>query len=163
MTAIDVGREVVKLETRYPVIKTFRFAIAGALGFGVTEAVLTLGLLIFYGKLGVPHASFSSLGLLSLDVLSLVVGVTASFVINERITVHVPKAPQNGTESGLGRFLKFQAVSGVGNAGIIVVQLILLTILNISPLLGTVIGAVVTYPLVYFISIKYVWKAHQVR
>src|SRR5579862_3029924 len=89
--ATDAEREVAMLEKRYGVVRTFRFAIAGALGFGVTEAVLTVGLLLFYGKLGVPHASFSSVGLLSLDVLSLVVGVTASFVVNERITVSVPK------------------------------------------------------------------------
>ena len=133
------------------------------MGFGVTEAVLTIGLLLFYGKLGVPHASFSSLGLLSLDVLSLVVGVTASFVVNERITVNVPKAPAKGAGSRFERFLKFQAVSGVGNTGIIVVQLLLLATLAVSPLLGTIIGAVVTYPVVYFISINYVWKAHQVR
>jgi putative flippase GtrA len=59
--------------------------------------------------------------------------------------------------------MKFQAVSGVGNTGIIVVQLILLTALDISPILGAIIGAIVTYPIVYFISIKYVWKAHEVR
>jgi putative flippase GtrA len=162
MTAIDVGKEIGKLETKYPVIKTFRFAIAGILGFGVTEAVLTVGLLLFYGKFGVPHASFSSVGLLSLDVLSLVVGVTASFIVNERITVVVPKG-DDSPGNRFRRFLKFQAVSGVGNAGIIVVQLVLLTALEISPILGTVVGAVVTYPIVYFISIRYVWKAHQAR
>jgi len=95
-----------------------------------------------------------------LDVLSLVIGVSASFVVNERITVHVPEGED---VSRFKRFLKFQAVSGVGNVGIIVVQLVLLAILEISPLIGTIIGAVVTYPLVYFISIKYVWKAHRTR
>jgi putative flippase GtrA len=163
MTVVGVEREVERLETRYGIVKTFRFALAGAMGFGVTEAVLAIGLLLFYGKLGVPHASFSSLGLLSLDVLSLVVGVSASFVVNERITVKEPKVATSETGSRFDRFMKFQAVSGVGNTGIIVVQLILLTALEVSPVLGTIIGAVVTYPIVYFISIKYVWKAHEVR
>ena len=162
MTAVDVGKEVQKLESRYPVLKTFRFAVAGVLGFGVTEAILTLGLLLFYGKFNFPHENFSSLGLLGLDVLSLVVGVSASFLINERITVKVPKETDNSV-SRFSRFLKFQAVSGVGNTGIIVVQLILLTAFALSPLLGTFIGAIVTYPVVYFISIRYVWKAHYVR
>ncbi len=162
MTAIDVDKEIGKLEIKYPVIKTFRFAIAGVVGFGVTEVVLTVGLLLLYGKLGVPHASFSSLGLLGLDALSLVVGVTVSFLVNERITVNVKKVGDSPANR-FGRFLKFQAVSGVGNIGIIVVQLLLLAALTISPLLGTVIGAIVTYPIVYFISIRYVWKAHQVR
>jgi putative flippase GtrA len=160
LTADEVEKEIAKLETRYGVVKTFRFAIAGAIGFGVTEAVLTIGLLIFYGKLAIPHASFASPALLGLDVLSLVIGVSASFVVNERITVHVPEGED---VSRFKRFLKFQAVSGVGNVGIIVVQLVLLAILEISPLIGTIIGAVVTYPLVYFISIKYVWKAHRTR
>ena len=162
MTPTAVERDLEMLETRYGVLKTFRFAIAGVLGFGVTEAILTFGLLFFYGRLGVPQATFSSLGLLSLDVVSLLAGVSASFFINERITVKVTKATDS-SGSRLGRFLKFQAVSGVGNAGIIVVQLILLTAFEISPLLGTIIGAVATYPIVYFISIKFVWKAHPVR
>ena len=162
MTATGVEKDVTNLEARYPIVKTFRFAIAGALGFGATEAVLTIGLLLIYGKLTVPHANYSSLELLGLDALSLVVGVSASFFINERITVDVQKVATE-SRSRLGRFLKFQAVSGVGNTGIVVVQLLLLSALEISPLLGTVVGAVVTYPIVYFISIKYVWKGHHVR
>jgi putative flippase GtrA len=162
MTVGGLEREVGNVETRYPVVKKFRFAIAGALGFGVTEVVLTIGLLLFYGKLAIPHASFSSLELLSLDVASLVIGVSASFVVNERITVKVVSATDN-VGNRYGRFLKFQAVSGVGNMGIIAVQLLLLSVLAISPLLGTVVGAIVTYPIVYFISIHYVWKGQAVR
>jgi putative flippase GtrA len=163
VTAIDVEREVGKIETKYPVVKTFRFAIAGVIGFGVTEVVLAVGLLIRYGKLGVPQASFSSLELLGMDVVALVIGVTASFLINEKITVRVPRVGASGLKDKLRRFVKFQAVSGIGNTGIVVVQLSLLTVLALSPILGSVVGAVVTYPIVYFISIKYVWKGHQVR
>ena len=163
MTVIHVEREVVELEMRYGVVKTLRFAIAGAVGFGVTEVVLTVGLLIFFGKLSLPHSSFASPALLGLDVLSLVIGVSASFFVNERITVRVPKTVKGEEANRFMRFLKFQAVSGIGNAGIVVVQLGLLASLELSPLLGTIIGAVATYPIVYFISIKYVWKAHRTR
>jgi putative flippase GtrA len=150
-----------RLETRYGVVKTFRFAIAGAIGFVVTEVVLTVGLLVFFGRLSLPHASFSSPALLGLDVLSLIIGVSASFVVNERITVHVPKAAEGEQANRLKRLLKFQAVSGIGNIGIVAVQLVLLATLELSPLLGTIAGALVTYPPVYYISIKYVWKAHR--
>jgi putative flippase GtrA len=160
---VVVGSDVVKPERRYGFVKTLRFAIAGAVGFGVTETVLTIGLLVFFGKLSIPHASFASPALLGLDVLSLVIGVSASFLVNERITVHVPKTVRGEEANRFKRFLKFQAVSGIGNAGIVVVQLILLATFEVSPLLGTVIGAIVTYPVVYFISIKYVWHAHQTR
>ena len=163
LTSAQLEKEIMKLRPRYRVMNTFRFAIAGIIGFGVTEAVLTVGLLFFYGKLSIPHESFSSPALLGLDALSLVIGVTASFLINERITVHVPKTVSRETTNRFKRFLKFQAVSGVGNIGIVVVQLVLLATLELSPLLGAVVGAVVTYPFVYFISIKYVWKAHRTR
>jgi len=163
LTSAGVEKEVVRLETRYGVVKTLRFAIAGAVGFGVTEVVLTIGLLVFFGRLSLPHASYASPALLGLDVLSLVIGVSASFLVNERITVHVPKTVKGEEANRFTRFLKFQAVSGIGNAGIVVVQLVLLATLELSPLLGTIIGAVATYPIVYFISIKYVWKAHRTR
>jgi putative flippase GtrA len=162
-TAVGVEKEIFKLETQYPVLKTFRFAIAGAIGFVVTELVLTIGLLTIYGKLSLPHASFTSPALLLLDIISLVIGVSASFLINERITVKAPKAVGKEVGNRFFRFLKFQAVSGVGNAGIIVVQLLLLASFEISPLFGTIIGAIVTYPIVYYISIKFVWKAQHIR
>jgi glycosyltransferase 2 family protein len=161
LTAAQLEKEIMKLQPRHGVMKTFRFAIAGAIGFGVTEAVLTVGLLFFYGKLSIPHTSFASPALLGLDVLSLVIGVSASFFINERITIRVPKTAGSEEENRFKRFLKFQAVSGVGNIGIIVVQVVLLATFEFSPLLGAVIGAVVTYPIVYLISIRYVWKANQ--
>jgi putative flippase GtrA/uncharacterized membrane protein YbhN (UPF0104 family) len=163
LTAAQVEREIMKLEPRYGVVKTFRFAVAGMVGFAVTEAVLTLGLLFLYGRLSIPHESFASPALLGLDVLSLVIGVSASFLINERITVHVPKTAKGEETNRPKRFLKFQAVSGLGNAGIIIVQVVLLALFGFSPLLGTIMGAVATYPLVYFVSIRYVWKAHRTR
>ncbi len=152
--AIDVGRAA---------LRTYRFAIASALGFVVTELVLTAGLLAFYGRLSVPHTAFSSPELLGLDVLSFVVGVSASFFINERITVYAPHPARAHAGNLLLRFAKFQGVSWVGNAGTIAVQILLLATLDISPLIGTIIGAVVTYPIVYLISIRFVWKAYRVR
>jgi hypothetical protein len=95
LSAASFRKGLVKLEERYPVVKTFRFAIAGVVGFGVTETALTIGLLGFYGMVSLPHASFASPGILGLDVLSLLIGVLASFFINERVTVHVPKTPES--------------------------------------------------------------------
>ena len=163
LTVAGVEKEVGKLETRYGVVKTFRFAIAGAVGFGVTEIVLTIGLLVFYGKLSIPHASFASPALLGLDVLSLV-DRRLGFLPRQR-TNYSSRAEDCKGRRGeqVQRFLKFQAVSGVGNIGIVVVQLVLLATLEVSPLLGTIVGAVVTYPVVYYISIRYVWHAHRTR
>jgi len=160
-TSAGIEKRFGRLETRYGVVKRIRFAIAGAVGFVVTEVVLTTGLLVFFGRLSIPHASFASPALLGLDILSLVIGVSASFIVNERITVHIPKIMKGEGANRFKRFLKFQAVSGVGNIGIVVVQLLLLATLELSPLLGTIAGALVTYPPVYYISVRYVWKAHR--
>jgi len=160
-TSAGLEKRFGRLETRYGVVKTIRFAVAGAVGFVVTEVVLTIGLLVFFGRLSIPHASFASPALLALDILSLIIGVSASFIVNERITVHIPEIMKGEGANRFKRFLKFQAVSGVGNIGIVVVQLVLLATLELSPLLGTIAGALVTYPPVYYISIRYVWKAHR--
>ena len=162
MTAAGVEKEVTKFETRYPVVKTFRFAIAGALGFGVTEVVLTIG--------PPPHlreAERSSreffLGRTPQPGCPVARDRRLRFLPHQRTDNGQRPGSCDRVEEQVSRFLKFQAVSGVGNTGIVVVQLLLLSALEVSPLLGTVVGAVVTYPIVYFISIKYVWKGHQVR
>jgi len=144
-------------------VKTFRFAIANVLGFSVTELVLTVGLLLYYGRLALPHTSFSSPALLGLDVLALATGVSASFFINERITVYTADPSRARARNVLSRYAKFQAVSWVGNAGIIIVQILLLAAIGLSPLVGTFVGAVVTYPLVYLMSIRVVWGTYNVK
>jgi glycosyltransferase 2 family protein len=165
LTAKEVEREIGKIQGMrsdrpYSFAETFRFALAGMLGFGVTEGALTAGLLLIYGKLTIPHASYASPELLVLDAVSLLIGVTASFLVNERITVHVPTTLKDRYESRMIRYLRFQAVSGLGNIGIVVVQLLLLGLLAVTPILGTIIGAIVTYPIVYYTSIRYVWDEH---
>jgi putative flippase GtrA len=144
-------------------VKTFRFAIASALGFMVTELVLTAGLLALYGEMTVPHTAFSSPALLGLDVLSFAVGVSASFFINERITVYAPRPARAQAGNLLIRWVKFQAVSWVGNTGTIAIQVLLLAAFGVFPPFGTVVGALVTYPVVYLISIRFVWRAYRVR
>ncbi|MDA4134557.1 MAG: GtrA family protein [Thaumarchaeota archaeon] len=143
--------------TRYSLRGTFRFAIASMLGFGVSETVLAVGLLVLYGTVGIPKESFSSPDLIGLDAVSLVIGVSASFILNERITVHVAHTARRNSEKKFARFLKFQAVSESGNVGVVLVQLLLLATFSVTPLLGTIVGAIVTYPLVYIISIWFVW------
>jgi len=159
LTAREVEKVISKLGGRKGLFKTFRFALAGALGFLVTEIVLATGLLLFYGKLTFEVTSFSSSSLLWLDILAFIAGVTASFLINERLIISTPSIDKRDSAKKLIRFLKFQAVSGLGTAGIIATQLVLLVILEVSPLVGTFIGAVVTFPIIYLISLNNVWQS----
>jgi putative flippase GtrA len=56
------------------------------------------------------------------------------------------------------RVLRFEGVNAVGNAVVIVVQFALLAALSLSPLIGNVVGAIVSYPITYLISLRFVWK-----
>jgi putative flippase GtrA len=143
--------------------RTYRFAAASVLGFGVAELSLAAGLLVYYGRLVLPQTSYGSLPLIGLDVLSLAVGVSASFFINERITVSATSRTEAGASRLLYRYARFQAVSWLGNAGIILVQLALLGTIGLPPPIGSLVGAVVTYPVVYLFSVRIVWKSYTLR
>ena len=54
--------------------------------------------------------------------------------------------------------LKFEGVNAMGNVAIIVVQFALLTALSVTPEIGNVVGAIVSYPITYIISMRFVWK-----
>jgi uncharacterized protein (TIRG00374 family) len=163
LTAAEVEKEIMKLGSRYSVVKTSRFAIAGAVGLGVSEIILTIGFIVFYRNLSFQLASFALPALLGLDAVSLVIGISACFFIIERITVHVSKTVKGEAANRYVEFLKFLAVSGVGSTVIIAVQLVLLATLGVSPLLGIIMGAAVIYPVVYLISIKYFWKDYRTK
>ncbi|MDA4132875.1 MAG: GtrA family protein [Thaumarchaeota archaeon] len=150
-------------ESRFGIIKTIRFGLASIAGFAVTEAFLTIGPLVLYGKVAIPQGSYSSPSFIVLDVLSFIGGTSASFLVNERITVKRPEYQTGKDGSRLRSFFEFQAVCGVGNVCVIAIQLGLLAALSTPPSLGTAVGSIATYPIVYFISIRYVWKSYQVR
>ncbi|MHB8567868.1 MAG: GtrA family protein [Nitrososphaerales archaeon] len=142
-----------KLVERYSeLFRAAKFGIAGAVGFLVAEVILTAGIFAVYHNLNVNSAAYSSPTLLGLNVLAFGVGVTVSFFINERITVRVKSAET------IIRLLKFQLVYVAGNAVTIGVQLFLLKAFSLTPSLGNIMGAIIAFPLSYFISMRYVWK-----
>jgi putative flippase GtrA len=104
--------------------------------------------------LNVPPSASLSPTFIVLNIVAFVSGVSGAFFINERITVQVEATRKRFTE----RFLKFQGVNGIGNACIIAVQLILLRTFSVTPAVGNIIGAIVAYPIVYVVSMKFVWK-----
>lgn len=132
-----------------------KFAFAVALGFVVTEGVLTAGIFALYRSPTAPRGS-SPLAILGLDIASFVCGVTVAFLLNERLTV----AGQR--QGGMAfRWARYQGTSLLGNAVIIVVQLALFTEFSLSPILGNVAGAVLSYPLTYAVSMRFVWRRGQ--
>jgi putative flippase GtrA len=140
------------------ILRVAAFGFSSAFGFLVAEAVIVMGLFAIFGKLELPGDMSSSPSLVGLDVLALVIGVAASFALNERTTVRDVKGRTKGVPDVIGRLGRFEGVSAVGNAVIIVVQLALLSAFGLSPALGSVVGALVGFPVSYFMSMRIVWK-----
>ncbi len=141
-------------------LRIVKFALASGIGFLIAEAILILGVLELYHTTRVPAITSSSLAILGLDALALGVGVTAAFVINERVTV---RGQGGGRASGLVRWGKYQLAALMGNVLIVVVQLALLATVSLSPVFGSVVGAVVSYPVTYAVSMYFVWRVNPLR
>ncbi len=149
-----------RLDELYGIFRVARFGIAALVGFLVFEGMVVAGLYALYGRVDVPNGVSSSPALLGLDVLALVVGVSVSFALNERITVREARGEGRGTLlNTLARLARFQGVSALGNIVVIAVQLLLLATVGLTPAVGNVVGAIAGYPVSYFLSMKVVWKA----
>jgi putative flippase GtrA len=146
-----------KIGSRYTALfKIGTFGISSGMGFLVAEAILTVGILFMFGSLRVKASLYASPVLLALDLSSLLVGVTVSFFINQ--TSFSWAELIDPAHDLFRRLLKFQLVSGGGNALIILVQLLLLTQFSIPPSVGNIAGALVAFPLTYLFSMRYIWK-----
>ena len=145
---------------------TFRiakFAVASGVGFLIAEAILVAGVIEFYHTTKVPGIS-SSPTILGLDALAFGIGVTAAFIINERVTVRGQgEERKGGRGTWLVRWGKYQLASLLGNVLIVAVQLALLATVLLSPVYGSIVGAVVSYPVTYAVSMRFVWRLHPLR
>jgi putative flippase GtrA len=80
------------------------------------------------------------------------------------ITVHI-RDNQNGEgrKQLIARLLKFEALNGAGSAIGILVQLLLLKTLLVSPALGNFVGAIIAFPFMYLVSMRFVWKTNTTK
>jgi putative flippase GtrA len=146
------------LERRYGVFRIIRFAMASGTGFLINEAILVLGVFTFYHTMRVPSFGEASLTILALDAVALGVGDTVAFLINERVTVKgVGEERRKGRLHWTERWGEYQLTSLMGNVMIVIVQLGLLAMISLSPVFGNIVGAVVSYPVTYVISMHFVW------
>ncbi|MDE1852825.1 MAG: GtrA family protein [Thaumarchaeota archaeon] len=152
--------KIEELNREYGVFRAAEFGIAGAVGFLVAEGIIVAGLYAIYGEPSVPGGVSSSPILLALDVFAFVTGVTVGFFVNERTTVRkIADKEGKGEKNTLVRLARFQGVYALGNAITIGVQFALLAWFALSPAIGNMVGAVVAFPVSYFISMRAVWKA----
>ncbi len=151
---------------RYGVFRIARFAAATSIGFLANEVVLVVGILAIYRVLALPSLidpSFT-LTVLGLNVLSLGIGDTVAFEINERVTVKVRREEgRSGRLRLFVRWAKYQTVAFTGNLVIAGVQLALLAGFSFHPAFGDIVGAIIAYPMTYVISMHFVWSVHPFR
>jgi putative flippase GtrA len=154
--------KIKQLDERYAIFRAAKFGIAGASGFLVGQAILSIGVFLHYGTFRVASSESSSPFLVSLNVFAFAIGVTVNFFINERFTVanqgELAKRKSASAAETIFRLLKFQLVFALGNGVTILVQLLLLREFSLTPVLGSIIGAIIAYPVTYFISMRYVWR-----
>lgn len=154
-----IRQKVMDLDKKYGIFKLAKFGIASVTGFLLAEAILTVGALGLYGTVSVPKGAFSSPAYVALDIGALALGVFLAFILNERFTVHVQPTHKPGlANSRAARLLKFEGVNAMGNAVAIGVQFALLVMLSMAPVIGNVVGSIVSYPVTYVISMHFVWK-----
>ncbi len=147
------------LNSKYGIFKAAEFGIAGAVGFLVAELLIISGLYALYGRANVSSSLSSSPTLISLNIFAFVIGVSVGFFVNEKTTVRsIARQEKKGIKNTMIRLGKFQGVYALGNAITIGVQLALLAILALSPAIGNIIGAILAFPVSYFISMRIVWK-----
>ncbi len=145
---------------RRGVFRAAKFALASGIGFVIAEAILVFGVVTFYHTTKVPSFSDSSPAILGLDALGLVVGVTAAFIVNESVTVGWRRLSKDreGWADWFGRLCKYQLASLLGNVIVVGVQLALLATVSLSPVFGSIVGAVVSFPITYVVSMHFVWR-----
>jgi putative flippase GtrA len=147
------------LGRRYAIYRVAKFAVASGIGFLIAEVILVIGVLIFYHNTNVPSVAYSSFTILGLNALAFGIGVTVALIINERVTVRgqVEEGSGKRRANWFKRWGKYQLASLLGNVVIVGVQLTLLATFSLSPVFGNIIGAIVSYPVTYFVSMRFVW------
>jgi putative flippase GtrA len=145
-------------DRRRAVLRAAGFAMATFTGFLVFEGIVILGVSVLYHSTQVPGIVSSSLKVLELDAGGLVVGNTVAFLLNERVTVRrLGHRVGSGWRQGSTRWGKYQLTSLLGSVLIVVVQLALLGAFSLTPILGSLVGGVVAFPVSYLVSMHFVW------
>jgi putative flippase GtrA len=148
-----------RLKTKYSsIFHAAKFGIATAIGFLVTEILLSLGVYFVYHSFSVPSIDSFSTTLIELNAIAFFIGVSVAFFLNEKFTIGNKGARKSGAGNTVIRLLKYQLVSLAGNIVTVLVQLALLRYFGVAPSLGNIIGAVLSFPISYFVSMKLVWR-----
>jgi putative flippase GtrA len=152
-----------RIEKHSTLSRAAKFAAGSAVGFLDTELILVVGSYLLYSKFRVPQSAFSSPPFWALNVISFVIGVSVAFFVNESMMIRSESPTQNsGQSSVLARLVKFQFAFLGSNIAMVGIQLLLLKEFAVSPIAGNLTGAIVSFPMSYFLAIHLIWRSNGV-
>ncbi len=148
-----------RLIERYPsCLRAAKLAAGSGIGFLDTEIILTTGTYLLYGRQSTPPAAFYSPFFLALNIIAFVLGVTVAFFVSESLIFQGETRKSYSIASILERLGKFQLIFLAGNLGMVAVEMLMLEELAFPPVLGIIVGAIVSFPISYFFSTRFVWQ-----
>jgi putative flippase GtrA len=148
-----------RLEHRYArAFQAAKLATGSGIGFLDSEIVLALGTYLLYGKLSASPNAFYSLNFLFLNIAAFVIGVSVAFFVSDALILQNPLRRRTGIRKTLEKLGKFQLIFLVGNLMMITAEILLLKELALPPVLGMIIGALVSFPISYYFSMHFVWQ-----
>ena len=155
----EAGTRGLSLSRRYQTIfRTAKFATGSLVGFLDTEIMVTAGTFFLYGKSSAPSSAFHSAPFILINIIAFVTGVTVAFFINESLLIrHDVERINSGYQAILTRLGRFQLILLTSNLTMIAVELLMIKEFSFPPILSIVVGAIVSFPLSYFFSIRYIW------
>lgn len=157
---MDAGKPRSRPAGKFAILRVIKFAFATGVGFLFAEAILILAVFELYHTATIPSLSDSPT-ILGLDALALGIGSTVAFLINERVTVKDPAG--SARASWLMRWAKYQLAKLLGNILVVLIQFALLATVFLSPIYGSIVGAILSYPVTYAVSMVFVWRVHPLR
>ena len=145
---------------RYPsLFRAAEFAVGSGVGFLDTEIILILGTCLLYQQPNAPPSAFSSPPFVALNIFAFVFGVTVAFFIDESLILHGDRREISyNFHAILLRLCQFQLIFLAGNLMMTGVELLMLKEFGLPPVLGLIAGAIISFPVSYFFSIRYIWK-----
>lgn len=138
----DLIREIINKNLH----RSIKYSIAGYIGFFTVE-LLTY---ILFHFLKLPN--------LIAVIPSFLIGIAIEFLANEFWTTR-KEGTHTGSVLGISyRLLKFETVNLLGTSVAVLTQFIIFSLFGITPLIGNIIGSVLSFPINYYAQMKITWQ-----
>lgn len=124
-----------------------KFLCTGFVAFLFSELVIYIGTSLFTTSV-----------IVQIDLVAAVTSIALGFYLNDLWTTRHAGFHPRGVRINLFRLALYEGVYALGNVISYSIQLLLFYYLQVNPLLGNLVGAVVATPVNYVVAMKLVWR-----